>query len=105
MSQSESVALNDVVDIIAFLKDDRFRELVNASAVKADCGTRCGCNDSMCGCRGKVQKIAEEGMLPSELEQLKQRRMLELRQQIQDVEAEISATESLSKEPAKPTGK
>jgi hypothetical protein len=90
MTEPRPVALNDVADLIRLLKDGNLAEVLRESGIAGDCGTRCGCNDRMCGCRGSVQKLADEELTPSELEFLKKKRIRELRQQIQEAEQQIA---------------
>jgi len=90
MTRPDPVALNDVADLVRLLKDGGIAELLTESGVARDCGTRCACNNSECGCRGKVYKLEEEELTPSELETLKKKRIKELQQQIQDAEQQIA---------------
>lgn len=85
---SRTVALNEIADLVRLLNSDEFHSLLS-DAVKDSCDVRCGCHAGACSCMGNVQRIDELGMMPSELEKLKQRRLLELKQQLHDAETEL----------------
>jgi hypothetical protein len=102
MAQPQSVALNDVADLIRLLRDGGLRDLLSESLITRSCGTDCTCNDSKCGCRGTVVAVAEEALSPLELEELKQKRIRELRRQIQEAEQQIADVAPAVHKPATP---
>ncbi|MET9434849.1 hypothetical protein [Streptomyces sp. NPDC006551] len=88
------VALNEIAELIHLLKYGGLAELLGEPGVGTDCDVRCECKTTRCACAGSVQALTFADTNPEAGEELKARRVDELRRQLAEAESEMDAEES-----------
>jgi hypothetical protein len=83
---SEKIAtLNEALDILGALKSGSLGKLLSGNVARPaeDCDYRCGCNQSMCGCRGSVSAREMETVSFPEFMAIREARLAELKREVE----------------------
>ena len=82
------VQLNDVKDLVSALRSGGLADLLKGIGSGLEkCDYDCGCNQSMCGCRGSISKAGLDEISYPEFLAMRERRLADLREQIEQLSA------------------
>jgi hypothetical protein len=81
--------LNETIDILNALKSGGLGRLIGGArgaAATDGCQYDCGCNQSMCGCRGSIKSSVMDTVSFPEFMKIREERLAELKREMQQLD-------------------